>query len=71
MNDPLNFDHTALRERIARRWQEDPGYYTLNRYADGGWLEGLWMRRTDRSGVELYWTRQPNRHPATELTASE
>jgi hypothetical protein len=59
MNDHSNLDPTALRELIARRWQEDPGYYTLNRNADGGWLEGFWVRRADHSGVELHWTRPP------------
>ena len=69
MNDPFGFDPTFLAELVARHWQEDPGYYALKKNADGGWLEGLWMRRADRSGVELHWTRQPTPHAAAELTA--
>ncbi len=69
MNDPFGFDPTFLAELVARRWQEDPGYYTVKKNADGGWLEGWWMRRADRSGVELHWARGPRPHPAPELTA--
>jgi hypothetical protein len=68
MNGHLNFDHTALRELIARRWRENPGYYSLNRNACGRWLEALWMRRADRSGVELHWTRHPKPHPPAQPT---
>lgn len=58
MNDPLNLDHTLLGELIARCWQEDPPYYTLNRSVGGGWLEPSWMRRAAHSGLELHWSRR-------------
>lgn len=70
MNDPLNLDHTLLGELIARRWQEDRGYYSLNRHADQGWLEALWSQRADHSGVELHWIRRTDPHRAAELTSS-
>ena len=71
MNDPFGFDPTLLRELIARRWQENPGYYTLRTDAHAGWLEGLWLRRADRSGLELHWTREPGPYPGAALTAAE
>jgi hypothetical protein len=71
MKDRLNFDHAVIGELIARRWQEDPAYYTLSRNTDGGWLEPLWTRRADPSGVELHWTRGAPSHPESELNAPE
>jgi hypothetical protein len=71
MNDQLNFDHTVLGELITRRWQEDPAYYTLGRYTEGGWLESSWMRPAGRSGLELHWSRGAPSHPGSELNAPE
>ncbi len=68
MSRPREFDHTLLGELIARRWQEDPGYYALNSRATGRWLEALW--RAEDSGLEPDEPRLPRRHPAAQLNAS-
>jgi len=58
MSDHLNFDHTVLGELIARRWQEDPPYYTSQRNVRGPWLEPGWTRRAGHSALELHWIRR-------------
>ncbi|HVO46426.1 MAG TPA: hypothetical protein VMT29_08825 [Steroidobacteraceae bacterium] len=69
MNEPLRFDPTFLAEVIARRWQQDRGFYSLNTHADQGWFEGLWPQRADHSGVEIHWIRRAGLHRASELAS--
>ena len=69
MTEPFDFDSTLLGELIARRWQEDRGYYTLNSNANGGWLKALWKRRAGHGGLELHWTRRGGPYTAAELAA--
>jgi hypothetical protein len=66
MKHPCDFDHTLLGALIARRWEEEPGYYTVNGNVDRGWLEAFWMQRADPSGVELHWRREPGPHWAAQ-----
>ncbi|MBV8143570.1 MAG: hypothetical protein JO184_01090 [Gammaproteobacteria bacterium] len=66
MSERFGFDPVFLGELIARRWQEDRGFYSLNTHADQGWLEGLWSQRADHSGVELHWMRRAGLHRASE-----
>ncbi len=68
MNEPCGLDHGLLGELIARRWQEDRGYYTLDGHGVRGWREAFWVRQAVHRGVELRRRRDP--HPAAQLSAS-
>ena len=70
-SEQLNFDHTTLGELIARRWQEDPPYYTSQRNVRGPWLEPCWTRRAGHGALELHWIRRAGRPPAAELPVTE
>jgi hypothetical protein len=70
-SDGVNFHHTALGELIARRWQEDPPYYTSQRNVRGPWLEPCWTRRADHSALELHWIRRAARPPGVEVPVTE
>jgi hypothetical protein len=57
MNETQDFDLAALAELIARRWQEDRTYITLNRQAQEAWLEGSWWWRPRNTALKLHWSR--------------
>jgi hypothetical protein len=63
MNETLDFDHTAVAELIARRWQEDRPYFTLNRKARGAWLEGAWRWQPANNALMLHWSRRSTALP--------
>jgi hypothetical protein len=58
MNEIPNIDHIAVAALIARRWQEDRPYFTLNRKARGPWLEGSWRWQPANNALELHWSRR-------------
>ena len=70
-SEQLNFDPTALGEIIARRWQEDPPYYTSQRNVRGQWLEPCWTRRAGHGALELHWIRRAGRPPGVEVPVTE
>lgn len=70
MSEPCGFDPMLLGELMARRWQEDRGYYSLNGHAEHRWLEALWSQRADHRGVELHWIRRTDPHLPAALTSS-
>jgi len=70
MKAPCEFDHTLLGELIARRWQEYPGYYSLDSQVGRGWLDAFWTPRSDHRGVELHWIRRAGPDSAAELSTA-
>jgi hypothetical protein len=63
MNEILEFDHAAAAALIARHWQEDRPYFTLNIKTRGAWLEGARRWQPANDALMLHWSRRSTALP--------
>jgi hypothetical protein len=56
-------DITAVAALLARRWKEERPYFTLHEMSPGVGMNSWWVRRHDREGLELHWSRFTPAHP--------